>query len=197
MTTNTKEIWAIDPNHSIIQFKVKHLAVSNVSGTFNLFSGNLETRDETFNGAAVHFEIDTNSVDTNNSERDGHLKSPHFFDSAKFPKITFKGTLQNAAGDFLLVGELTMLETTRAVKLNVEFTGTGTGRFGDTRAGFEISGKLNRKDYGLSFGLLTDAGNLVVGEEVKLNCDIQLIKQVPVEIEVTDDGLHALVPTLS
>ena len=138
MTTNTKTIWAIDPNHSIVQFKVKHLAVSNVSGNFNVFSGNLETDNEEFNDSAVQFEIDTNSVDTNNSERDGHLKSPHFFDTAKFPKITFNGTLQEAAGDFLLVGELTILETTRIVKLNAELTGTGSGRFGDTRAGFEV-----------------------------------------------------------
>jgi polyisoprenoid-binding protein YceI len=193
MTTNTKTIWAIDPNHSIVQFKVKHLAVSNVSGNFNVFSGNLETNNETFNDSAVHFEIDTNSVDTNNSERDGHLMSPHFFDAAKFPKITFKGTLQKAAEDFLLLGELTMLETTKTVKLSVEFTGTGTGRFGDTRAGFEINGKLNRKDYGLNFGLLTEAGSLVVGEEIKLHCDIQLIKQAATAMEAKGRGLHALI----
>jgi len=191
MTANTKTIWTIDHNHSIVQFKVKHLAVSNVSGNFNAFSGNLETDNETFADSAIYFEIDTNSVDTNNSERDGHLRSPHFFDAAKFPKITFKGTLQNAAGEFLLVGELTILETTKTVNLNVEFTGTGTGRFGDTRAGFEINGKLNRKDYGLNFGLLTEAGSLVVGEEIKLHCDIQLIRQVATEMEATSKGLNA------
>lgn len=177
MTNLANIVWTIDPVHSVVQFKVKHLAISNVTGNFNIFNGNFQAENEDFNGANVHFEIDTNSVNTNNGERDNHLKSDAFFDSERFPKILFDGTLQESEDNFELIGELTILKTTRAIKLIAEHTGTGQGRFGDTRAGFEISGKLNRKDYGLNFGLLTDTGNLIVGEEIKIHFDIQVIKQ--------------------
>jgi polyisoprenoid-binding protein YceI len=178
MTNNTSTIWAIDPNHSVVQFKVKHLAISNVSGNFNVFNGNFKLHDEDFNNAKIEFEIDTNSVDTNNNERDNHLKSEMFFDCENFPKISFIGSLHKNKEDFQLVGKLTMLKTTKEISLNAEFTGTGIGRFGDVRAGFEISGKLNRKDYGLNFGLLTEAGKLIVGEEINLHFDIQIIKKL-------------------
>jgi polyisoprenoid-binding protein YceI len=177
MTNSTNTFWTIDPMHSVAQFKVKHLAVSNVTGNFNIFKGNLETENENFNNAKINFEIDTNSVDTNNGERDNHLKSEIFFNSEQFPKILFNGLLQKTDDSFELIGDLTILETTKKIELNAAFTGVGQGRFGDTRAGFEIDGKLNRKDYGLNFGLLTDMGSLVVGEEVKLHFDIQVIKQ--------------------
>ena len=177
MTNLVNNVWTIDPVHSIVQFKVKHLAISNVTGNFKSFKGEFQTDNEDFNGAIIHFEIDTNSVSTNNKERDNHLKSDAFFDCEKFPKILFEGSLRKSEDDFELIGALTMLETTKTVKLIAEHTGSGQGRFGDTRAGFEIDGKLHRKEYGLNFGLLTDTGNLIVGEEVKLHFDIQLIKQ--------------------
>ncbi len=177
MTEKAKSNWTIDPNHSEIQFKVKHLAISNVSGTFKVFSGVVKSGSEDFNNAEINFEIDTNSIDTNNTGRDNHLKSPTFFDAQKFPKILFNGFIQKQDDDYKLEGDLTILETSKSFKMNVEFTGIGTGRFGDIRAGFEVSGKINRKDFGLSFGLLTEAGSLVMGEEVKLHGDIQIIKQ--------------------
>ena len=177
MDEGQKTKWTIDRNHSEVQFKVKHLAISNVSGTFKLFSGDVQVENENFNNALIQFELDTNSIDTNNSERDNHLKSPVFFDTENFPKILFDGNLKETEGDFSLEGELTILKTTKNIKLEVQFTGSGTGRFGDTRAGFEINGKINRKDFGLNFGLLTEAGSLVVGEDVKLHFDIQLIRQ--------------------
>jgi polyisoprenoid-binding protein YceI len=178
MTQNTKSTWKIDSNHSLIQFKVKHLAISNVSGTFNVFKGDVQTESEDFSGAEIQFVLDTNSVDTNNSDRDAHLKSDAFFNAPKFPTISFNGKLHKMEDEYQLEGELTLLETTKVVKLNVEYSGTGKGRFGDTRAGFDVNGKINRKDFGLNFGLLTETGNLVVGEEVKLHFDVQLIKQV-------------------
>jgi polyisoprenoid-binding protein YceI len=177
MIVSKKTKWAIDANHSEVQFKVKHMAISNVSGTFKLFNGDVQTEDENFSNALIHFEIDTNSVDTNNTERDNHLKSPVFFDAENFPKILFDGNLRETDGDFSLAGELTILKTTKNVKLDAQFSGIGAGRFGDTRAGFEINGKINRRDFGLNFGLLTEAGSLVVGDDVKLHFDIQLIKQ--------------------
>lgn len=165
--------WAVDLGHSLVQFKVKHLAISTVSGTFKTFKGTIQSEQEDFNNAKVQFEIETNSIDTNNGERDKHLKSDLFLNADKYPKITFKGVLR----DDKLLGELTLLETTKTVEMEVEQTGVGQGRFGETRAGFEVTGKINRKDFGVNFHLLTDAGNLIVGEEVKLSFNIQLIKQ--------------------
>jgi polyisoprenoid-binding protein YceI len=167
--------WKIDTNHSLVQFKVKHLAISNVTGTFNTFEGTIQTNNDHFNEARVHVEIAINSIDTNNTERDGFLQSPAFFDVDKYPNIIFDGKLYQQQGDYLLDGALTIHGITRKVQLNVEYTGTGKGRFGDTRAGFEVSGKINRKDFDLNFALLTETGSLVVGEEIKLHFDVQLI----------------------
>ena len=175
MTQQATATWNIDTNHSLVQFKVKHLAISNVTGTFNTFTGNVQADNDDFHEARVYFEIAVNSIDTNNTERDGFLQSPAFFDISKYPNIIFHGKLYQQQQDYLLDGELTIHGITRNVQLNVEYTGTGKGRFGDTRAGFEVSGKINRKDFDLNFALLTETGNLVVGEEIKLHFDIQLI----------------------
>jgi polyisoprenoid-binding protein YceI len=172
-----KTIWSIDPGHSKIQFKVKHLAIANVVGTFNVFSGSIASENSTFDEAEVGFELNTESIDTNNVERDSHLKSNLFFDASKYPKITFKGSLLKTGDAYQLTGDLTILETTKMITLDVEYTGTGEGRFNDIRAGFELSGKINRRDFGLNFNLMTDVGSLVVGEEIRLQGDIELIRQ--------------------
>ncbi|RFM35184.1 YceI family protein [Chitinophaga silvisoli] len=164
--------WNIDPGHSQIGFKVKHLGIANVSGYFRKFSGTVLTDNDQFDNATVSFTLEVASIDTNNTERDGHLSSPVFFDAAQFPTISFNGVLNNET----LKGELTILNNTRPVSLQVEHTGSGVGRFNDHRAGFEISGKINRKDFGLSFHLLNEAGNLIVGDEVKLSGEIELIR---------------------
>ena len=169
--------WIIDPGHSKLQFKVKHLAIANVTGSFNVFAGSLQTANDNFDGARVTFTADTTSLDTNNSERDEHLRSKLFLDAANYPTITFKGILKRANTNHQLIGDLTILTTTRAVTLDVEHTGTGVGRFNDTRAGFELRATINRKDFGLNFHLLTDAGSLVVGEDIRLQADIELIRQ--------------------
>lgn len=172
-----KSTWTIDPGHSEIQFKVRHLAIANVTGTFKIFSGSVECSSEGFDNASVEFEIDSASIDTNNSERDKHLKSDAFFTTDKFPKINFRGVLKKSGDDYKLSGDLKILETIKQVILNVEHFGVGSGRFNDTRAGFEALGKINRKDFGLNFHLLNEAGNLVVGDEVKIQCNIELIRQ--------------------
>lgn len=164
--------WNIDPGHSQIGFKVKHLGIANVSGYFRKFNGAVLTDNDQFDNATVSFTLEVASIDTNNPERDGHLSSPIFFDAAQFPTISFKGVLSNET----LKGDLTILNNTRPVSLQVEHTGSGIGRFNDHRAGFEISGKINRKDFGLSFHLLNEAGNLIVGDEVKLSGEIELIR---------------------
>jgi polyisoprenoid-binding protein YceI len=177
MAVMTKTKWKVDTIHSVVQFKVKHLAISTVMGTFKLFHGELFSQDEDFDNAEVHFVIDSTSMDTNHAQRDSDLKSPEFFYTEKFPNITFDGILQKTNDNYKLEGELTIRDVSKTVAMDVELTGTGKGRFGDTRAGFEVDGKINRKDFGLTWSLLTEAGGLVVGEEVKLHFDIQLIKE--------------------
>jgi polyisoprenoid-binding protein YceI len=169
--------WVIDQDHSEIQFKVKHLAIANVSGRFKSFSGSVDSVNESFDDAMVTLEIQTNSLDTNNSERDKHLVSELFLNSSHFPKINFSGKLIKENDQYVLRGDITILQTTKSITFEVEYTGIGTGRFNDVRAGFEIKGKLNRKDFGLAFNLLNEAGNLVVGEEVKLSAEIELISR--------------------
>jgi polyisoprenoid-binding protein YceI len=175
MTQDTK--WVVDPGHSKLQFKVKHLAIANVTGSFNVFSGSLQGGEDEFDAGRVEFAADTTSLDTNNSDRDEHLRSKLFLDAANYPNITFKGVLKRFAANHQLIGDLTILTTTKPVTFDVEHTGTGIGRFNDTRAGFELRGTINRKDFGLNFHLLTDAGSLVVGEEIRIQGDIELIKQ--------------------
>ena len=179
--------WVIDPGHSKVQFKVRHLAIANVTGSFRSISGQVSTGEVStghpadgrpgneFEQAEVYLEIDTGSIDTNNGERDNHLKSELFLDVAKHPKIIFKGVV--TSGGDQLTGELTILGNTRPIVLDIEHTGTGEGRFNDRRAGFEVNGKFSRKDFGLNFNLLTEVGNMVVGEEVRIIADVELISQ--------------------
>ena len=175
MAQKTK--WIIDTNHSEVQFKVKHLMIAYLSGTFKMFNGEVESENEDFNNSEINFEIDANSIDTYHEVRDGHLRSPEFLDTEKFPKIVFKGLLQKKEGKYQLHGELALRGVQKSIQLDVEFIGIGQGRYGDTRAGFEVNGKLNRKDFGINIGLLTEVGSLVVDEEIKLHFDIELIKQ--------------------
>jgi polyisoprenoid-binding protein YceI len=163
--------WTVDTIHSLVQFKVKHLAIATVSGTFKMFSGDVVSEDDNFSNAAIHFTVDANSIDTHHPDRDGHLKSPDFFHTAQFPAITFDGKLTNNQ----LTGELTIRGVSKSITMDVEFGGVGKGRFGDTRAGFEVDGKINRKDFGLTWSMLTEAGGLVVGEDIKMHFDIELI----------------------
>lgn len=172
----TKVKWTLDPNHSDIQLKVKHLAIANVTGRFKTFSGSVQSDNEQFEHAAVQVELMADSLDTNNAERDKHLRSDLFLNAGKFPVITFTGKVAKANEGYELRGDLTIMTTTKAVTLHIEHTGTGTGRFNDVRAGFEVSGKISRKDFGLNFNLLNEAGNLVVGEEIKIQCEVELMR---------------------
>ena len=165
--------WTVDMNHSEVRFKVRHLALSNVAGVFRSFKGQVLSYNEDFEDAKVTFEIETGSIDTNNAERDKHLKSPDFLDTEHFPLMKFSGVIK--AG-YTLWGDLTIRDTTKPLQLALEYGGTGKGRFGDVRAGFEVSGNINRKDYGLTWNLLTEVGSLVVGEDIKLQFDVELIK---------------------
>ena len=169
--------WTIDPTHSEVAFKVKHLVISTVTGYFRKFEGAVESASEDFNGASVTFSLDVNSIDTNQSDRDQHLKSADFFDTASFPSIAFAGKLVNQGGEYQLQGDLTLKGITQQVTLDVTYGGTVADPYGQTKAGFEIEGKLNRKDFGLTWSAITEAGSVVVSDQVRLQLSVQLVKQ--------------------
>lgn len=172
--------WVIDPTHSEVQFKIKHLMITNVTGSFNVFEASVETEEEDFSKAKVTFTADVDSVSTGNEQRDGHLKSADFFDAAAYPKITFKETRFETVdndGSYNLFGELTIKGTTKPVKLSVEFGGVVKDAYGNVKAGFSINGKINRKDFGLTWNAVTEAGGVVVSDDVRVACEIQLIEQ--------------------
>ncbi|WP_428329612.1 YceI family protein [Mucilaginibacter sp.] len=171
--------WSIDPMHSEVQFKVKHLVISTVSGFFKSFEGSLETESEDFDGASISFSLNIDSIDTNQSQRDEHLKSAEFFDAAQYPTIDFKSTSFTKTGDdeFELVGDLTVKGITKSVKLAAEYGGQTNDFYGNTKAGFEVTGKINRKEFGLTWDGVTEAGSIVVGEDIKLLINVQFAKQ--------------------
>lgn len=178
METATKTVWNIDPTHSEIQFKVKHLVISTVTGHFRQFEGTLETDGDDFATASIHFEADTASVDTNQTQRDEHLRSADFFNSEQFPKMTFQSTHVEKTGDdtYTITGDLTIKDVTKSVELKAEYGGSMTDFYGNYKSGFEISGKINRKEFGLTWDAVTEAGGIVVGDEVKLALNVQVAR---------------------
>ncbi len=163
-------LWKIDPVHSEVKFKTKHLLVSTVTGHFGKFDATIEASKEDFSDAKLSFEADVNSVDTKNEQRDGHLKSSDFFDAANYPKIAFTSTSVKKMSDHELQvsGDLTIRGVKKNVTLDVIYNGTVAGFGGTQVAGFEITGRLNRFDFGLQWNALTESGGVVVSNEVKL-----------------------------
>ncbi len=176
----SKSKWVLDPTHSEIQFKVKHLMITNVTGSFNAFDVTAETIDDNFSEAKVSFSAEVNSISTNNEQRDGHLKSEDFFDGANYPKITFEATNSGNLerdGNYELVGDLTIRDKTKSIRLNVEMGGVTKDPYGNTKAGFAINGKINRNDFGLTWNSVLETGGVMLSEDVKVLGEIQLIKQ--------------------
>jgi len=172
--------WKLDPTHSEVAFKVKHLVITTVTGYFRSFDGTVVTDDETdFTTGSVNFIIDTASIDTNQPQRDQHLKSPDFFDVDQYPQLTFTSTSIEEKGSdvFLLHGDLTVGNVTKPVTFDVEFGGTVTDAYGNFKAGFEVSGKISRKAFGLTWSAVTEAGAVVVSDDVKIQASVQFIKQ--------------------
>jgi polyisoprenoid-binding protein YceI len=171
--------WVIDPMHSELQFKVKHLVISTVTGSFKSFTGEAETEGEDFENAKVQFSADIASIDTGQEGRDEHLKGADFFDAAQYPQLTFESTSMTKTDDdeYKLVGNLTLHGVTKPVTLNVEFGGATSDFYGNFKAGFDVTGKISRKEYGLTWSGVTDAGSVVVGDEVKLVASVQFTKQ--------------------
>jgi len=162
--------WKIDPAHSEINFKVKHLVVSTVTGHFGKFDASIESGKEDFSDAKINFEADINSTDTKNEQRDGHLKSADFFDAEKYPKMTFisKSIKTISDHEMQVIGNLTLRGVTKEITLDVIYNGTVAGFGGTEVAGFEVRGKVNRFDFGLQWNALTEAGGVVVSNEVKI-----------------------------
>ena len=153
--------------------------ITNVTGSFTKFDATMESNAADFSDAKISFEADANSISTNNEQRDGHLKSDDFFAADKFPKLTFvsKSFTKKSDDKYTLTGDLTIRGTTKPVELDVEYGGNMTDPYGQAKSGFEINGKINRKDFGLTWGAVTEAGGVVVSDEVKLHLNVQMIKQ--------------------
>jgi len=171
--------WAMDPTHSEVHFKVRHLMVSNVSGQFKNFNATVETDGDDMATAKVHFTADINSISTNNEQRDGHLKTGDFFDAENHPQLTFEGNrLEKVSGDhYKLHGALTMRGVTKDITLDAEYGGTMQDPWGNTRAGFSVNGKINRKDFGVSFSMVTETGGIALSDEVGISANAEFVKE--------------------
>jgi len=171
--------WKIDPTHSDVEFKIKHLMITNVTGYFGKYDATVEAAGEDFTDAKITFEADVASISTKNADRDQHLQAEDFFHAAQYPKITFVSTsVKKVDNETLKInGDLTMRGVTKPVVLDVEYSGIVKDPYGQTKAGFEVKGKVNRKDFGVSFNAITDNGGVMLGEEVKLQASVQLVKQ--------------------
>jgi polyisoprenoid-binding protein YceI len=183
MTTATaisaKGTWVIDASHSEIGFKVRHLLVTNVTGKFDKFEGSIDSPSDDFSDATIKFTAEVNSINTNSEQRDGHLKADDFFNAETYPHLSFTSTsFQKVSGnDFKLVGDITIRNITKSIELSVEYAGIANDPWGNTKSGFEINGRINRKDFDLKWDAITETGSAMLGEEVKLNLNIQLAKQ--------------------
>ena len=153
--------------------------ITTVTGYFREFSASAESNGDDFSNAKINFEAKTASIDTNNADRDNHLKSADFFDAEKFPALKFQSTEMKKAGDgnFKLSGAMTIKDVTNPVVLDVEFGGIMKDPWGNQKAGFSLSGKINRKDWGLNWNAALETGGVLVSDEVRIFCEIQLAKQ--------------------
>jgi polyisoprenoid-binding protein YceI len=167
--------WTIDPAHSVVEFKVRHLMINNVKGRFKKFSGEVESATDDFKSPKILFTADIASLDTGSEQRDKHLHSAEFFNIEKYPELKFTGRKYEGKQ---LEGDLTIAGITKPVKLNVEFGGIAKDPRGNTKAGFSISGMIHRKDWGLNWNAPLEAGGVMVSDEVFISAEIQLLKKV-------------------
>ncbi len=178
MSTETKTLWTIDPTHSEVQFKVKHLVISTVTGSFNSYDGKIEADSDNFENAKARFSAEIDSISTNNTDRDQHLKSGDFFNAAEYPKLKFESDNFEKIGDgeYKVTGDLTIRDVTRKIELDVVHGGTVGDPYGNTKAGFELTGTIDRKEFGLTWSAVTEAGNVVVGDKINLQLNVQFVQ---------------------
>ncbi|MGK7388876.1 MAG: YceI family protein [Candidatus Cyclobacteriaceae bacterium M2_1C_046] len=178
-TAKPKNKWKVDQSHSEVQFKAKHLMITTVTGHFNEYDIEVETEGDDFSSAHnIVFTANVNSITTNNEQRDAHLKSEDFFDAENHKDLKFVGKDIKQTGDneFKLTGDLTVRGVTKSITLDVEHGGTVVDPYGNNKAGFTVDGKLKRKDFGLKWDAVTEAGSIVVSDEIKIHCEIQLVE---------------------
>ena len=175
----TRTKWSLDPSHSQIGFKVKFLMVTNIRGVFNEYNGSIYTTGDNFSDAEIDLWIDPASISTGDARRDTHLKSPDFFDAENFEEMRFRGnTLKRInESEYVLHGDLSIKEVTKRIKLDVEFNGIIKDTWGGKRAAFVVSAKISRRDFGLTWNTTLETGGVMVGDEVAIECEIQLIQQ--------------------
>ncbi len=171
--------WVIDPTHSEIVFKVKHLMITNVKGEFRSFTAEVNSTGNDFSKASVNATIDATSIFTNSDDRDAHLRSADFFDAENHKTLSFAGTSFTKLDDdnYQLKGNLTIKGISKEIALDVEFGGVNKDPWGNEKAGFSLTGKINRKDWGLNWNAALEAGGVLVSDDVKINAEIQLVKQ--------------------
>ena len=184
-----KTNWTLDATHSELGFKIKHLMISNVSGSFKNFSATVETENEDFAGADISLSAEIASINTNNEQRDAHLLNSDFFEADQYPHLTFRSTKveKKSSDEYVLFGDLTLKGITKPVTLDVEYNGLTKDPWGGERAGFLVTGKIKRSEWALNFNAALETGGVVLGEEVKIYSEVQLVKQVvPADAELAD-----------
>lgn len=179
METKTITKWTIDPAHTEIVFKAKHLVIASVSGKFNEFSGSVEMENDNFENARAEFVAKTASIDTGTPQRDDHLRSDDFFNAEKYPELKFRSTSIRKISDqeYKMKGDITIRDVTKSIDLDVVYGGKIVDTYGFTRAGFSITGNINRKEFGLKWNALTETGSLVVGDIIKIDLNVEIVKE--------------------
>jgi polyisoprenoid-binding protein YceI len=172
----TAKTWNVDKMHSSVKFAVSHLVISEVDGSFKIFDGNMVATKEDFTDAKINFTVDVNSINTDNSNRDGHLKSDDFFNAEKYPNMTFVSTSfkKKTSSTYELIGDLTIRDVTKKVSFAVQYGGTTKDPYGNTKAGFKATGTINRLEYGLKWNTLTEAGGTIVGSKIDLTINLEM-----------------------
>ena len=179
VSTNVTTKWVVDPTHSEITFRVKHLMITNVKGEFRKFTAEIDGED--FRTAPVRVAIGAASIFTNEDKRDEHLRSADFFDAENHPELTFetKSFTRKSDEEYVLTGILTIKGVSKEVAFDVEFGGINKDPWGNEKAGFSLNGKINRKDWGLNWNAALETGGVLVSEEVRINAEVQFVKQTP------------------
>ena len=172
----TAKTWNVDKMHSAVKFSVSHLVISEVDGSFKIFDGNMVATKEDFTDAKINFTVDVNSINTDNANRDGHLKSDDFFNAEKYPNMTFVSTSfkKKSGSAYELTGDITIRDVTKKVTFAVKYGGTTKDPYGNTKAGFKATGTINRLQYGLKWNTLTEAGGAVVGADIDLTINLEM-----------------------
>jgi polyisoprenoid-binding protein YceI len=178
MTVQAQTNWTVDASHSNVKFSVVHMVVSETEGYFKAYNGKVVSNTPDFDGASIEFSVDVNSINTDNVDRDKHLMGDDFFNAEKYPKMNFKSvSFKKISGNkYELTGDLTIRDVTKRVKFDVTYGGTAKDPWGNVKAGFKAKGKINRKEYNLKWSVLTEAGGMVVSEEVDILMNIELVQ---------------------